>query len=94
MAEVIMTNKQQRVRCTDEKFLEAVYTSKNYHEIAEKTGQKVASTMARYTRVKKMLAEKGIDLPEMERKKPIRTEDAINNMVEIVKRLKAHHSES
>ena len=57
MAEVIMSKKQNRVRCTDEKFLESVYSSKTYSEIAEKTGQKVPSTMARYARTKKMLRE-------------------------------------
>ena len=44
---------QTRTRCNDEKFLEAVYSSKTYAEISEKTGQKVASTMARYARTKK-----------------------------------------
>jgi hypothetical protein len=94
MAEVIMTNKQNRVRCSDEDFLTAVYTSSTYAEVAEKTGQKIASTMARYSRVKKALAERGETLPEMQRKKPIKSIDNIDNMVEIVRRLKAHHSES
>ena len=92
MAEVIMTRTQTRVRCTDEKFLEAVYSSKTYAEIAEKTGQKVASTMARYSRTKKALSEKGIELPEMERKKPVKSVDNIEEMVRIVERLKAYHS--
>ena len=85
MAEVV-------IKQTDEKFLEAVYCSKTYAEIAEKTGQKVASTMARFSRTKKALAEKGITLPEMERKKPTKTVDNIENMVEIVQRLKAYHN--
>lgn len=92
MAEVITTNKQTRVRCSDESFLEAVYSSNTYAEIAEKTGQKIASTMARYARTKKILAEKGIDLPEMQRKKPTKTIDNVENMVEVVNRLKAHHN--
>ena len=78
MADVTTTEKQSRVRCSDEKFLEAVFSSKTYAEIAEKTGQKVATTMARFSRTKKTLAERGIDLPEMERAKPQRTIDNID----------------
>lgn len=92
MAEVVTSTKQTRIRCSDETFLEAVYSSKTYAEIATKTGQKVASTMARYARAKKALAEKGITLPEMERKKPVKTVNAVDNMAEIVQRLKSHHN--
>lgn len=87
-----MIQKQNRVRCSDEKFLEAVYTSKNYAEIADKTGQKISSTIARYGRIKKVLQEKGVQLPEMERKKNVKNIDNVQNMVDIVKRLKEHHS--
>ena len=38
------------------------------------------------------LAEKGVDLPEMQRKKPVKSVDNIENMVEIVQRLKQYHS--
>ena len=48
--------------------------------------------MARYSRTKKALSAKGVDLPEMERKKPNRTVDSVANMAAIVERLKAHHS--
>ena len=92
MSETVKSQKQTRVRCSDEQFLEAVFSSKTYAEIAEKTGQKVASTMARYSRTKKALAEKGVDLPEMERKKPNRTVDNVANMAAIVERLRAYHS--
>lgn len=92
MAEVTTTEKQTRVRCSDEQFLEAVFSSKTYAEIASKTGQKVASTMARYSRTKKALAEKGIDLPEMERAKPVKTVDNVEAMAETVRRLKAAHN--
>jgi hypothetical protein len=92
MAEVITATKQSRIRCSDEAFLEAVYSSNTYAEIAEKTGQKVASTMARYARSKKALEAKGIQLPEMQRKKPVKSIDSVENMVEIVGRLKAHHA--
>ena len=94
MAEVITAQKQSRVRCSDEKFLEAVYSSRTYAEIAEKTGQKIASTMTRYSRTKNALAEKGIALPEMERKKPVKAINAVDNMVEIVNRLRNHHTNS
>lgn len=88
-------NKKTRTRCSDEDFLEAVFSSKTYAEIALKTGQKITSTMARYARTKKLLLEKGITLPEMQRKKPQKKIDnIIDNMMNIVQRLKAHHSES
>lgn len=92
MAEIIMSERQSRVRCSDQKFLEAVYSSKTYVEIAQKTGQKVASTMARYSRVKKALSEAGISIPEMERKKPVRNINNIEQMIEIAQRLKERHS--
>jgi len=51
MAEVTTIDKQTRVRCSDEQFLEAVFSSKTYAEIASKTGQKVASTAAIMSRL-------------------------------------------
>lgn len=92
MGEVTTVEKQTRVRCSDEQFLEAVFSSNTYAEIAEKTGQKIASTMARYARTKKALAEKGVDLPEMQRKKPTKTVDNVEAMAETVRRLKAAHN--
>ena len=83
---------KQRVHCSDEKFLEAVFSSSTYAEIADKTGQKITTTMARYLRVKDTLIKRGIELPQMQRKKPERNIDKEAEMVEIVKRLKAHHS--
>jgi hypothetical protein len=91
MAEVTSVDKQTRVRCSDEKFLEAVFSSKTYAEIAEKTGQKIASTMARYSRVKNALAERGETLPSMERAKPVKTIDNVEAMAEIVRKLKQHN---
>ena len=90
MAEVNTVEKQTRVRCTDEQFLEAVFSSKTYAEISAKTGQKIASTMARYARVKAALAKKGETLPSMERAKPAKTIDNVEAMAEVVRRLKAH----
>jgi hypothetical protein len=92
MADVTNVEKQTRIRCSDEKFLEAVFSSKTYAEIATKTGQKVASTAARYARVKADLAKKGIELPAMERAKPTKTVDNVEAMAEIVRRLKAHNN--
>ena len=90
MAEITTTDKQSRVRCSDEQFLEAVFSSKTYAEIASKTGQKVASTMARYARTKTALAKKGEELPSMERAKPTKTVDNVEAMAEVVRRIKAH----
>jgi len=92
MAEVTNVEKQKRVRCSDEQFLEAVYSSRTYAEIASKTGQKVASTMARFARTKEALSKKGIELPTMERAKPTKTVDNVEAMAEIVRRLKAHNN--
>ena len=90
MADVNVVEKQKRVRCSDEQFLEAVYSSRTYAEIASKTGQKVASTMARYARTKEALKAKGIELPAMERAKPTKTIDNVEAMAEVVRRIKAH----
>jgi len=90
MAEVTSVEKQKRIRCSDETFLEAVYSSKTYAEIAAKTGQKVASTMARYARTKAALSKKGIELPTMERAKPTKSVDNVEAMADFVRRLKAH----
>lgn len=90
MADTITVEKQKRVRCSDEQFLEAVFSSKTYAEIASKTGQKVATTMARYARAKAALAKRGEELPAMERAKPTKTVDNVEAMAEVVRRLKAH----
>lgn len=92
MGDVNVVNKQVRVRCGDEAFLEAVFSSKTYAEISEKTGQKIATTMARYARVKSALAKKGLDLPTMERAKPVKTVDNLEVMAEAVRRLQAVRS--
>jgi hypothetical protein len=63
-------NKQKRVRCSDELFLEAVFSSETYSEISEKTGQK---------------------LPTMKRAKSEKKTHSVENMVEIVQRLRSHH---
>lgn len=90
MTDTNVTEKQKRVRCSDEAFLEAVFSSKTYAEIAGKTGQKIASTMARYARTKSALSKKGVELPAMERQKPVKTVDNVEAMADIVRRLKAH----
>jgi hypothetical protein len=90
MSDVTSVDKQTRVRCSDESFIEAVFSSKTYAEIASKTGQKIASTMARYARTKAALAKKGIELPAMERAKPAKTIDRDEALADVVRRLKAH----
>lgn len=92
MAEVTNTEKQTRVRCSDDVFLEAVFSSKTYAEIASKTGQKIASTMTRYAKAKKTLAAAGITLPEMQRKSPVRSVDNVQVMIETARRLRAAHT--
>ena len=89
-----MIEDKKRIHCSDEDFLTAVYSSKTYAEIAAKTGQKLTSTMTRYSKTKKMLAAKGVSLPEMQRKKPTRLASSVEHMIEIIDRLKKHHSES
>ena len=92
MGNVSVTPAQTRVRCPDDKFLEAIFSSKTYAEIAEKTGQKLNTTIARYSRVKKTLLENGQTIPEMQRSKPVRKLNNADSMVEIVRRLQATHS--
>lgn len=87
-------SEKKRIHCSDEQFLEAVFSSSTYSEIAEKTGQKITTTMARYLRIKDALAKRNIELPKMQRKKPERSIDKESEMVEIVRRLKAHHANS
>ena len=56
----------KRVRCCDEVFLNAVYSSKTYAEVSEKTGQKLSTTISRYARMKKKFYEDGrINLPNL-----------------------------
>lgn len=90
MSDTDTTTKQRRVRCSDEQFLEAVFSSKTYAEIAAKTGQKVATTMARFARTKAALAKKGVELPVLERAKPTKSVDNVEAMADIVRRLKVH----
>ena len=42
MAQVTSMDKQKRVRCSDEQFLEAVFSSRTYAEIAAKTAPQQA----------------------------------------------------
>lgn len=92
--EILMNENNYRIRCSDEQFLEAVFTSKTYSEISEKTGQKISTTAARYKKAKKALAEKGIEIPSIERKRPKKNINDIENMIKIVKRLKSLYENS
>lgn len=85
---------QDRIRCSDEQFLEAVFTSKTYSEISEKTGQKISTTAARYKKAKKALAEQGIEIPSIERKKPRKNVNNIQDMIKIVEKLKSRYENS
>jgi len=82
----------KRKRCTDEKFLEAVFTSTTYKEIAGKTGQTEKTTAARYLRIKKALATKGVELPVMYRKAPQR-QDTTERLVNIVTQLRLQYGD-
>lgn len=77
-----------RIRCTDEDFLKAVYTSKTYDEVSIKTGQKITTTISRYARTKKLFAENGKVLPEMSRKKQINQIPNLNLILDTMRRLK------
>ena len=86
-----MKKKQTRVRCSEKKFLEAVYSSATYEEIAEKTGQQITSTIARYKRVKKDFSEKGLIIPSIKKKNSI--EKGHNkDMSAIISKLRQHHN--
>jgi len=80
----------KRKRCSDEDFLDAVYSSSSYAEISEKTGQKLSTTMARYVRTKNILADRGIYLPKKKKKKPVRANN-IDKMVEKARLLQSHY---
>jgi hypothetical protein len=89
MTEIVMVEKATRVRCSDEQFLEAVFSSNTYAEISEKTGQKIATTIARYSRAKANLAKEGIELPAMQRKTTVRS-NKNGSLADIARRLKSH----
>jgi hypothetical protein len=48
--------------------------------------------MARYARTKASLIAQGIDLPAMERAKPVKTVNKNENMADIVRRLREAHN--
>jgi len=81
-----------RKRCSDDAFLEAVYSSSTYAEISEKTGQKISTTMARYIRTKKILEKQNIILPKMLRKQHTRNSN-ISNLAAKAKTLQKLYSD-
>lgn len=93
MGQVLIKTKQKRVRCSDDKFLWAVKTSKTYQEISNKTGQKLQSTIARYGKIKKDLQSKGIALPALQKTKT-RPQTVSSHAIKIANKLKKHHKES
>jgi len=62
MAEVIITKKQTRIRCGNEKFLEAVYSSKTFKEISENTGVGINTLISRKRYAVLALRERLIEL--------------------------------
>jgi len=84
--------KPQRIRCSTDQFLNAVYSSKTYEEISEKTGQKISSTIARYSRIKKDMSNKNIALPKIFRKKQNVNSVSILRINKIIKKLKEYHN--
>lgn len=80
----------QRKRCSDDMFLEAVYSSNTYLEISQKTGQKLSTTIARYARVKRSLLERDGHLPKMQRKK-IAKSNNLDKMVDKARLLQNHY---
>lgn len=85
------TETKCRIRCSDDQFLEAVYSSTTYAEISAKTGQQISTTMARYLRTKNTLIKNGIELPKMDRKKPERTSN-VQSMVQKARSLQDHYT--
>jgi hypothetical protein len=79
---------KKRSRCSDEKFLEAVFSSKTYEEISLKTGQKLSTTVSRYHRIKKILLKNNIELPSMARKRFIPAKTKEEHLVSIITKLK------
>lgn len=77
----------KRKHCSDKQFLQAVFTSTTYAQIADKTGQTESTTAARYLRIKKVLNVKGVSLPAMNRKSKSE-EDETDRLIGIVKQLK------
>lgn len=53
MARVIVVKKTNRRRCTDSDFIQAINSSETYEEIAQKTGQKLSTTISRYKKLKR-----------------------------------------
>lgn len=78
----------KRIRCSDEKFLAAVLSSKTYEEISLKTGQKISTTVSRYHRTKKVLQKRNIELPPMDRKRFTPKETREEHLVSIITKLK------
>ena len=82
-----MGSKQKRTRCSNSKFLYAVFSSKTYLEISSKTGQKTATTITRYNKLKDSM-----DLPVIERKKRNRLKQKdIDSVKSIVLKLKEYY---
>ena len=84
MADVVVGVKQTRVRVSKEVFLAAALSSSTYAELAEKTGQKLNTVIARYSKFR----EEDSSLPEMQRPKTARKVSAQESTAEIVRRIR------
>lgn len=84
MADVVVGVKQTRVRVSKESFLEAALSSSTYAELAEKTGQKLNTVIARYNKFR----EEDSSLPEMQRPKSVRKVSSKESTAEIVRRIR------
>ena len=84
MADVMVGTKQTRVRVADEVFLKAALSSSTYAELAEKTGQKLNTVIARYNRFR----EEDASLPEMQRPKTARKNAVKEDTAAIVRRIR------
>lgn len=84
MADVVLGTKQTRVRVSKEEFLKAALESTTYAELAEKTGQKVNTVIARYNKFR----EEDASLPEMQRPKTARKSAVKEDTAAIVRRIR------
>lgn len=88
MAEVVTGVKQTRVRVSKEAFLEAAMRSSTYAELAEKTGQKLNTVIARYNKLKEEAAANGEVLPDMQRAKSQRKTSSQEDTASVIRRIR------
>ena len=77
--------KNARVRCSDEKFLEAISSSKTYEEVSKKTGQKLSTTISRYARMKVKLYGQNKTIPKLNNQKISQDHKKVKQLLLILK---------